>query len=266
MELINKLKKNKIVRSSYYYLISMKDFFLFDLIGFIKNTKWFWTDYLRYREQLKTYKNAIGIDSIYPQLKDKIATTPLDPIYFYQDTWAAQKIFALKPAHHYDIGSSAKTIALISQFVPTTMIDIRPLDLKLDNLYFKKGSILNLPFEDNSIKSISSLCVVEHIGLGRYGDPIDVFGSEKAIKELIRVTSPGGSILFSVPVGNANKVFFNAHRVFEREYIISLFSICSLVEEKYICQQQLNNNFTNTDQFQIGLFMFNKSNLCSSPI
>jgi hypothetical protein len=53
----------------------------------------------------------------------------------------------------------------------------------LENLFFKEGSILALPFESGSIKSLSSLCVVEHIGLGRYGDEIDPFGSESAIKE-----------------------------------------------------------------------------------
>lgn len=87
-------------------------------------------------------------------------------------------------------------------------------------LFFKKGSILELPFEDNSIQTLSSLCVVEHIGLGRYGDPVDSFGSEKAIKELKRVLQVGGIILFSVPVDNENKIYFNAHRAFAREYIL----------------------------------------------
>jgi SAM-dependent methyltransferase len=213
---------------------------------------------LEYKNQLLKNNEAIKIDSIYPQLKDKIPITPLDPIYFYQDTWAAKKIFDLNPEHHFDVGSSAKTIGLISQFVPTTMVDIRPLELKLDNLYFKEGTILSLPFENETIKSISSLCVVEHIGLGRYGDPIDVYGSEKAVRELIRVTVSGGIILFSVPVGLTNKVFFNAHRVFKREYLLNLFSNCNLIEEKYILERQFSSTFIDTDKFQIGLFMFKK--------
>jgi len=258
MSIKSQLKKNKFARSTYYSFNSLKDFFLFDLIGFAKNLKWFLFDYLEFKKQLSKNSDAIKIDSIYPQLKDKTSTTPLDPIYFYQDSWAAKKIFELKPEHHFDVGSAAKTIALISQFVPTTMVDIRPLELNLDNLYFKEGSILNLPFEDNSIKSISSLCVVEHIGLGRYGDPIDVYGSEKAIKELIRVTAPGGIILFSIPVGITNKVYFNAHRVFKRDYLLKLFSNCKLMEERYIQEQRFSEKFIDTDKFQIGLFMFKK--------
>ena len=67
------------------------------------------------------------------------------------------------------------------------MVDICPWSLPLDTVEFRKGSILNLPFEDATVPSVSSLCVVEHIGLGRYGDPLDPYGSEKAIQELKRI-------------------------------------------------------------------------------
>ncbi len=236
----------------------MKDFFLFNVIGLVKGVTWFLSDYFELKRQLSLNNNAAKIDAFCPQLNDKTSITPIEPIYFFQDAWAAKKIFELKPEHHYDVGSAAKTIAIISQFVPTTMVDIRPLELNLENLYFKKGSILNLPFEDNSIKSISSLCVIEHIGLGRYGDPIDILGSEKAVKELIRVTAPGGIILLSVPVGNANKVLFNAHRIFDKDYLMKLFYSCELIEDKYILRQQFNRKITITDEFQVGLFKFKK--------
>ena len=155
----------------------------------LKQYIWFFKSY----KNLNDRKNPnFAKIEFYPCLFDNLSYTPLDPTYFYQDTWAAKKIFEIKPKHHVDIGSKATTIGIISQFVPTTMVDIRPIKLKLVNLFFKEGSILNLPFEDNSLESVSSLCVVEHIGLGRYGDPIDTFGSEKAIKEIKRVLAVGG--------------------------------------------------------------------------
>ena len=64
---------------------------------------------------------------------------------------------------------------------------------------------------------------IEHIGLGRYGDPIDPQGDLKAIKELVRVTKPGGDLLFVTPVGK-QRIEFNAHRVYSFEQIIEYFA------------------------------------------
>ena len=243
MRLKNKLKNNSTALSVYYTLTMLKDFIVFDLWGLLSNIKWYLSDLSDYKKQLKLKHNS-NIVILQPSLKDKTSTTPLEPVYFYQDTWAAKIIFDLKPLHHYDVGSSAKSIGMISQFVPTTMVDIRPVDLKLNNLYFQKGSIVKLPFEDASVKSLSSLCVIEHIGLGRYGDPVDILGSEKAIKELQRVTAPEGIILISVPVDDNNKVYFNSHRAFTREYILELFNKCELMEEKYIYGNAMTDHYS----------------------
>jgi hypothetical protein len=258
MSIKNVLKKSSFILSAYYWLEAIGDFFSFSVISFFSNVKWFAGDYFKYKS-LQKNNDSLKIKLVLPCLKDKTTNTPLDPIYFYQDTWAARKIFDSKPKHHYDVGSSAKTVGIISQFTPTTMIDIRPIDLKLDNLSFTEGSILNLPFEDNSIESISSICVIEHIGLGRYGDPLDVYGSEKAITELQRVAAPGGIILISVPVDDDNKIYFNANRAFTREYIIGQFSKCKLAEEKYIYGKELTNEYDKSKGFGTGLYMFTKS-------
>jgi len=185
--------------------------------------------------------------------------TPLEPTYFFQDSWAAGKIFLNRPSHHFDVGSSAKTVGIISQFVPTTMIDIRPIDLDLPNLFFRRGSILALPFDDDSIESLSSLCVVEHIGLGRFGDPIDPYGSEKAAKELKRVLNPGGNLYFSVPVDDACRVYFNAHRAFTRDYVISLFASLELVDEKYHYGRAMFDAYDSAKGFGTGLYHFRKA-------
>jgi SAM-dependent methyltransferase len=122
---------------------------------------------------------------------DKTNYTPVEPIYFWQDVWFATHLFKYRPAVHYDIGSSYKTISIIAQFTKIIFVDIRPPIIIAPNVDFVKGDILNLPFENESIDSLSSLCVVEHIGLGRYGDTIDPYGSEKAINELKRVLRKG---------------------------------------------------------------------------
>jgi len=76
---------------------------------------------------------------------------------------------------------------------------------------------------------------IEHIGLGRYGDAIDPDGDLKAISELIRVTTVGGSILFVVPIGQP-KIMFNAHRIYSYDQIIGYFSKMKLEEFSLISE------------------------------
>ena len=64
--------------------------------------------------------------------------------------------------------------------------------------------------------------VIEHVGLGRYGDALDPQGDRKAMAELSRVLAPGGVFLFATPVGRPRTVF-NAHRIYSYEEIISAF-------------------------------------------
>jgi SAM-dependent methyltransferase len=174
------------------------------------------------------------LEYLYPCLGDDTGETPIEPIYFYQDTWAFEKIIQQHPKSHVDVGSHHKFVALLSKVVPVTMVDIRPLSLPLDSLKFLEGSILDLPFEDESVSSLSSLCVLEHIGLGRYGDPFDPNGTEKAIEELKRVISPGGDLYVSIPIDDQNRIYFNAHRAFDEGYIIKLFDPLIVEEKRYI--------------------------------
>lgn len=248
----------KMLKLFYRLYILLKPQYGWNIVAIAANMIRFLSEYTKYTAMPSNSNFSISFLDWYPCLTDKTATTPLDPVYFYQDAWAARKIFENKPKHHYDVGSSAKTIAIISQFVPTTMVDIRPVELQLENLYFQQGSILDLPFEDNSIDSISSLCVVEHIGLGRYGDPLDPLGSEKAIAELVRVTKPGGYIYFSVPVEMESKVYFNGHRSFSKQYLMSLFAGCTIAEELYIVNNQLLKSFQSSKGYTVGLFSIRK--------
>lgn len=254
--MFNYCKKIKFIRNTYFILLAIKDFIAFKPIAMFKQFLWFFKE-LRLLKQLEENKQFKKIE-YYPCLLDNISYTPIDSIYFFQDSWAARHLFALKPHHHYDVGSSAKTMGILSQFVPITMIDIRPIQLELPNLFFKKGSILELPFEDNSIESLSSLCVVEHIGLGRYGDTIDPFGSEKAIKELKRVLKIGGILLVSVPIDSENKIYFNAHRAFTKAYILELFEEFEVMDEKYHYGMKLYDAYDNNRGFGTGLYMLKK--------
>jgi SAM-dependent methyltransferase len=188
------------------------------------------------------------MEHLYPCLGDDTGETPIEPTYFYQDTWAFEKIVQQHPQSHVDVGSHHMFVALLSKVVPVMMVDIRPLSLPVNTLQFKKGSILDLPFEDNTVLSLSCLCVVEHIGLGRYGDPLDPYGTEKAIEELKRVIAPGGDLYVSLPIDDQNSIYFNAHRAFNEEYIIRLFYPLIVEEKRYI----IGKRFTDTREAGFG--------------
>lgn len=216
----------------------------------------FYNDFSLYNSLAPT-KDKASLEKLYPCLNDKTELTKIDPVYFYQDNWAFEKVVKVMPEKHYDIGSHHKYVALLSQIIPVTMIDIRPLTLPVNNLTFIKGSLLDLPFTNDSISSLSSLCVVEHIGLGRYGDPIDPLGSEKAFKEIARVIKPKGNLYISVPIEKVGKVYFNAHRSFNEEYILKILGDFSLVESKYIYGSEFTT-YLKDEKFGIGCYHFEK--------
>jgi SAM-dependent methyltransferase len=101
---------------------------------------------------------------------------------------------------------------VLSASLKTVFVDYRPLRVCLSNFSSLAGDIVRLPFHDKSIASLSCLHVIEHVGLGRYGDSLNPEGSQLAAAELQRVLQPGGRLFLSVPVGR-ERVCFNAHRV-----------------------------------------------------
>jgi hypothetical protein len=132
----------------------------------------------------------------------------------------------------------------------------------LENLDSKKGSILSIPFKDNSVNSLSCLHVAEHIGLGRYGDPLDPLGTKKACKELSRVLAINGKLYFSLPIGNP-RVCFNAHRIHSVKQIIAYFKDLELVEFSGIddeCKFKTDIDLSELEgaNYACGLFLFTK--------
>lgn len=158
----------------------------------------------------------------FPCLTDNTATTEFARHYIYHTGWAARVLAETKPKLHVDISSSLYFVSILSAFVPVEHYDYRPPDLYLDNLHVKRGDLMALPFESSSVESLSCMHVIEHVGLGRYGDPLDPEGDIKAARELSRVLAPNGSFLFVTPVGKA-RVCFNAHRIYSYEQVLQLF-------------------------------------------
>ncbi|MDW8206033.1 MAG: DUF268 domain-containing protein [Cytophagales bacterium] len=100
--------------------------------------------------------------------------------------------------------------------------------------------------------------------MGRYGDPLDYDGDLKAMNELQRVLAKNGNLLFVVPVG-IPKIYFNAHRVYSLEQVITSFPALTLKEFTLISEYKdgLIVNATSEDvqeeKYGCGCFWFTKT-------
>ncbi len=191
----------------------------------------FFSDYHKFKAtQLNTVvRFPLRKSDFFLCLFDKTSDTPFDPHYTYHPAWAARVVARTNPAKHIDIASTLKFCTLVSAFIPVEFYDYRPANLRLSGLVSKFGDLQALPFADNSVESLSCMHTIEHVGLGRYGDPIDYDGDIKATAELARVLQPGGTLIFVTPVGEP-RIEYNAHRIYSYEQVQNLFPTLTLKE------------------------------------
>lgn len=144
--------------------------------------------------------------------------------YFYQDLLVAQKIFRRQPTRHVDVGSRIDGfVAHVAAFRTIEVLDIRPPPpVKVSNIVFRQYNMMDsaMPLV-NYCDSVSCLHALEHFGLGRYGDPIDIEGHLRGFDNLFRILQPGGILYLSVPIG-PERIEFNAHRVFSVTTVLDM--------------------------------------------
>lgn len=224
----------------------------------------YWTFLSSWRAYSKLPRaERLRFEDVYPCIFDRTPTTPYDPHYFHQSVWAVERIIARQPAEHVDIGSEVNFVGMLSVSVPVVFVDIRPLAVELPRLQSLAGDLLSgLPFLDSSIASLSCLHVAEHIGLGRYGDRLDVDGTRRACAELARILASGGRLFFSVPVGRS-RVCFNAHRIHTPMQILDYFPTLrleefSVVGDDHRLVRDANLRDAATLEYGCGLFVLAK--------
>ncbi len=224
-------------------------------------------DYFVFKHHDVEHRFPLSVHDFYPCVKDKTITTGFDRHYVYHTSWAARVVQEIKPSTHIDISSSLYFSGILSAFVPVEFYDYRPADLRLTNLVSREGNLHALPFADNSVESLSCMHTLEHVGLGRYGDPIDPNGDLKAIAELKRVVKSGGSLLIVVPVGQP-KIEYNAHRIYSYEQIVSYvlgadftlneFAFIPEFESEGGLERGANPDRVKTAHYACGCFWFKK--------
>ena len=199
-----------------------------------------------------------------PVLFEREKSPSFDAHYVYQAYWATDRILRTNSSgFHVDISSHIPFVVQLSAHLPVIQMEFNPPPVKLSSLKRLSGSLVSLPFQDGSVPSLTCLHVIEHVGLGRYGDPIDSDGCWKALRELERIMAPGGNLFLSVPVGKP-AVYFNGGYVFKVSHIGEAMKSLDLVE--FSCVED-NGHFVEYNslenmasmEYALGLFHFRKA-------
>lgn len=155
----------------YHFLRFIKRFtlkcFAFLLFPFVAG------DYIRFKRKDSKRRFPLPLLASSPVLFENTPYTRFDTHYIYHTAWAARKVKEIDAAEHVDISSSLYFSSIVSAFVPVRFFDFRPAKLNLSNLISAPSDLTRLHFADNSIQSLSCMHTVEHVGLGRYGDPLN---------------------------------------------------------------------------------------------
>jgi hypothetical protein len=207
-------------------LMNPKDYF-FRKLKSIKKKRNFQLQFEKFQVLSKNNRFDLKKQDLWPFLDDATTETSFDSHYVYHPAWAARILKQINPGKHVDISSALAFCSMISAFIPVEFYDYRPANLSLSNLKSGHADLCNLFFETESIESLSCMHTIEHIGLGRYGDPLDPDGDIKAINELKRVVKTNGHLLFVTPVGKP-KLQFNGQRIYSFEMVMDYFSGFSL--------------------------------------
>jgi hypothetical protein len=214
------------IYSKIKYYLSFVGFNPTVLITFFRSYPLFLRDLIEIRKQIKKSNNKdFNQINFFPQLGCRFNKSGnLKGHYVHQDLLIAKKIFKNNPVKHIDIGSRQDGfITHLAVFRDVEVFDIRPQESKIKEIKFTQLDLLQLP--ENLVEycdSISSLHAIEHFGLGRYGDPVDIDGHLKGLNNIYKMLKKDGKFYFAVPIG-PQRIEFNAHKVFNVSYLLGIF-------------------------------------------
>jgi hypothetical protein len=126
-----------------------------------------------------------------------------------------------------------EVLEIIERGWEVTYLDVRDPPHKFER--FVKCDAADMPFEDESFDALSSSCVLSHVGLGRYGDPVVEDGDEQAIAHMARVLKRGAPA--AIMFGNAAVMpqmvrLGTCHRIYTMQECRRMLKAVGLKEEK----------------------------------
>ena len=181
-------------------------------------------EYIIIRKENKKSKKSYHLRFTMPCFDDKYSLKDvISGHYFHQDLLVARKIYQRNPHKHVDVASRIDGfVAHVAAFRAIEVLDIRYLKVDIPDIIFKQADIMSPGIDMlQYCDSLSCLHALEHFGLGRYGDPIDLYGHAHGFENLYKILKTDGILYLSVPIGK-ERIDFNAHRVFAIDTILTM--------------------------------------------
>lgn len=178
----------------------------------------------------RTYSGALQLMPCLHDRRDQAGSASGE--YFWQDLIVARMVFEMAPKRHVDIGSRVDGfVAHIASFRDIEVFDVRPLEIMIPGVKFRQVDLMSADVASfGTTDSLSCLHALEHFGLGRYGDPLDVNGFERGLDSLTKLIEPNGRLYLSCPSGD-DVVYFNAHRAMRPATVVRLAAARGLLLE-----------------------------------
>ncbi len=172
-------------------------------------------------------------------------------------------------------------VAHVASFREIEVFDVRPVSTQIPNVTFKQANLMARESIEPLIAgggycdSLSCLHVLEHFGLGRYGDPIDPNGYKTGFANLASLLRPGARFYLSTPIGK-ERVEFNANWVFAPATILRLAAAQDLLLDRFavfnsrtglreIKDTERRETFAalTGEHYNLGIFVFTKPPVCT---
>jgi len=264
MSLKNIIRKIPLIKNIYLFFVTNG----LNPVLFFKSVR----NFPRFIRELFLWKKYGGkITHIYPILGDyQEESGSASSQYFHQDLLIASYIYEDNPIRHVDVASRVDGfVAHVASFREIEVYDVRKLNCVHKNIIFRQVDFMNSSDKLKTTDSLSCLHSLEHFGLGRYSDPINVNGLEDGVNNLIKMLKKSGKLYISVPIGLGDEVHFNAHRISHPETILKIKRVkqeLELINFDYVDDNgDLHTNRDITEvidkiTYGLGIYTFKKYN------